>query len=450
MARKTNESLKISCLALQRIVSIKKLNERQIKAIYTKLKSSIIGYKRNESVQTYFISLISHIVDDFAAITDACSKVTPELKSAAIEELYQEIVNYYPVFNIDIVLMGSNGVKPADPLNTLLSEEDFKVAKQKQKQKEGEKVQPGFKNLEDIENFRKELKHKLIGQDEAVDTMINYMKLIVAGLEKRASFLFIGPTGVGKTYLARLFGEKYSGNFYKVDCGGLSSGHEFHKLLGSPPGYVGHAEKSLLAEKAEKSNRWVFLFDEIEKAHEKFYNFLLSMLDDGTVQDNNGKTLDFTESIFIFTSNKGVSDLKHDYLGFGKKRDPITSETKEILEKSIKTHFSPEFRNRIDEYMYFNTLTREDAKAIIKLQLDQYTIEKTPQLINWIAENAFSIEYGAREINRFIKRNIGLEIANALFANKTPINSTYFTPSIVDNKLTIIDAIESKSTSGSK
>jgi ATP-dependent Clp protease ATP-binding subunit ClpA len=194
---------------------------------------------------------------------------------------------------------------------------------------------------------------------------------------------------------------------------------------------------------AEKSNKWVFLFDEIEKAHDKVYNILLSLLDDGTIQDNRGKTLDFKDSIFIFTSNKGVSDIKSKTMGFDG-RGYTYEESKDSIVDSINKHFSPEFRNRIDEIIHFNSLSKNDVRSIIKLQLEAYPIEKTPQLIEHIVKNAYSAEYGAREINRFIKRTVGLEIANAFLTNKTPINSTYYTPSIVDGKISIVDAINLK------
>ena len=155
--------------------------------------------------------------------------------------------------------------------------------------------------IEDVNLLHTRFKDNIVGQKEAITSVINGIKVNAAGLSKHTSFLFVGPTGVGKTQLSKILGKHYSGDFYKINCAEYASGHEYAKLIGSPPGYVGHSEKSLLGEKADISNRWVFIFDEIEKAHDKFYDFLLSLLDDGTCTDNLGNVLDFSESVFIFT-----------------------------------------------------------------------------------------------------------------------------------------------------
>ena len=140
-------------------------------------------------------------------------------------------------------------------------------------------------------------------------------------------------------------GNKYSGKFWKINCAEYAQQHEYAKLIGSPPGYVGHSERSLMAEKAEESNRWVILFDEIEKAHPKFYDFLLSVLDDGTATDNMGRVLDFSESIFIFTSNQGIKDLKlGKTVGFGNETVTV-DKSKEEITQSVKSKFPAEFMN---------------------------------------------------------------------------------------------------------
>ena len=125
------------------------------------------------------------------------------------------------------------------------------------------------------------------------------------------SLFFIGPTGVGKTEMARILADEYLGGqkkLLKINCGEYSNSHEYAKLIGSPPGYIGHNEKGILTERAEESNEWVILFDEIEKAHPKFYNLLLNLLDEGNVTDSRGTVLDFSKSIILFTSNVGIID----------------------------------------------------------------------------------------------------------------------------------------------
>ena len=242
---------------------------------------------------------------------------------------------------------------------------------------------------------------------------------MASGLAKHSSFLFVGRTGVGKSQLSKLVGEKFSGNFYKVNCAEYAGGHEYAKLIGAPPGYVGHSEKSLLAEKAEQSNRWVFLFDEIEKAHHKLYDFLLSLLDEGTCTDNMGVTLDFSESIFIFTSNQGVSD---------------------IIEKAVKRHFSPEFLNRLDDIVHFNNLTKPQIRQIVSLQLKTIPIVITDPLINFIVEGGYSAEYGARNIARFIKNNVAIQIADSILHKLVPKKPEgLYTPRIVKGKVKIVN-----------
>ena len=227
-----------------------------------------------------------------------------------------------------------------------------------------------------------------------------------------------------------------------MNCAEYAGGHEYAKLIGSPPGYVGHSEKSLLAEKAEQSNSWVFLFDEIEKAHHKLYDFLLSLLDDGTCTDNMGQVLDFTQSIFIFTSNQGMSEVKRESVGFDRttNREIEDSATEETVRKSVKRHFSPEFLNRIDEVVVFKSLTRKDIREIAEIQLEDLPIKATKSLIDFVAENGYSQEYGARNISRFIKNNVSDKIADAILNRLVPKKEEeYYTPRIVDNQVKIVD-----------
>ena len=304
-------------------------------------------------------------------------------------------------------------------------------------------VRLGLTDLKDLEYFSKYLKKNIIGQDEAVESVIDSLKLIVAGLSKTASFFFVGPTGVGKTQLGRLLGKKYSGNFMKINCAEYSGGHEYAKLIGSPPGYVGHSDQSLLAEKAEKSNRWVFLFDEIEKAHPKFYDFLLSMLDDGTVTDNMGKVLDFSESIFIFTSNQGMHGLKFGpTMGFGDE-ELHYKDVKDKIRDSVKKHFSPEFLNRLDHFVNFNALSKEDVRKIVSLELKGVPVRRHRTLVDYIIENSFSEEYGARNIQRFIKTDVMVKVAQAILERKVPKKrGSLYTPKIIDDELHIVDTID--------
>ena len=212
-------------------------------------------------------------------------------------------------------------------------------------------------------------------------------------------------------------------------------------MIGAPPGYIGHSETSLLGEKAKQSNRWVFLFDEIEKAHHKLYDFLLSLLDDGTCTDNLGNILDFSESIFIFTSNQGVSEIKRDPMGFGRGEEEVTKEiTKEVIEKSLKNKFSPEFLNGLDDLIYFNPLSKEEVKDIARLQLEELPLQITEPLLTFIVDKGYSLEYGARNIARFIKNNISVKVADAILHKLVPKDDPFglYKPRIIDGEVTIV------------
>ena len=203
-------------------------------------------------------------------------------------------------------------------------------------------------------------------------------------------------------------------------------------------------------EKSEISNRWVFLFDEIEKAHEKLFNLLLSLLDDGTITDSNGNTLDFTNSIFIFTSNQGISEIKDSSLAFSAKGHSPDA-AKETLKESLNRLFTPEFRNRIDEFIYFNDLDKDNVVKIAKLHLKQYPVAQTDELIEYIVTNAYSKEYGVRELKRFIKSNIALLVAEAILARKIPSDGTRnYTFKVQDNKLELINVAPVPQTSSIK
>ena len=194
-----------------------------------------------------------------------------------------------------------------------------------------------------------------------------------------------------------------------------------------------------MAEKAEKSNKWVILFDEIEKAHHKFYDFLLSLLDDGNCTDNMGRVLDFSESIFIFTSNQGISDVKvGEKLGFGGERISVSGSAEEI-KNSVKKKFPVEFMNRIDNYVFFNTLEPAHLRKIATLALRNIPIKRHKALLDFIVKNGYSEEYGARNIKRFIKNKVATVIAQALLERKLPTKrGDLYTPKVIDNKLTLV------------
>ena len=447
----TKKTYRAVCSEIEKVLLVKGFSLDDEKRLYDSIKDKILQAEENIDVFDYKKFIIQKFLVNAKDFLKGLPKDEEE-SSAIINIVYESIVRIYPPYSLEFICQDINtdiffkdikgklgGKKLAEKLKNLNSLTDVNNSENTVM----------VSSLEDIKHIESYFKENIIGQKDAIAAVVKAMKLIASGLSKHCSFLFVGPTGVGKTQLAKLLGGSFSGNFFKVNCAEYASAHEYAKLIGSPPGYIGHSEKSLLAEKAEESNQWVFLFDEIEKAHHKLYDFLLSLLDDGTCTDNLGKTLDFSESIFIFTSNQGMKDIKRSSVGFDRieqsKKDPINHE---VITTSIKNHFSPEFLNRIDDIVLFKSLTKSEVKEIAKLQLEDLPIIQTNALLDFIVENGYSNEYGARNIARFIKNNITVKIADAVLGKRVPkVDGDMYTPRIVKGELTIVNTKKYKEAS---
>ena len=423
------------CRDLNTVLLIKGMTLEEEKALYWVIKKRVKDSETPVNLEDYKKYLVKKFVVDMDSIMNYIATSDMYEEEEIYDIVYDQIINLYPNFSMTFICTELNS-------NTFMRGlEESTLFDRLKKTLEGEAEDPdiNLSSLEDIKSAERSFKKNILGQDQAIASVIKALKLTATGLSQGTSFLFVGPTGVGKTELAKILGDKYSGNFYKVNCAEYAGGHEYAKLIGSPPGYVGHTEKSLMAEKAEKSNRWVFLFDEIEKAHHKLYDFLLSLLDDGTCTDNMGNVLDFSQSLFIFTSNKGIVESKQRRLGFTQ-NDPTEAEEKDAVKTSVKGHFSPEFMNRIDEVVVFNALTKKDVKKIAKLQLDKLPIEVTDSLLEYIVKHGYSREYGARNIARFIKNNISDKIADAILNGKVPKKEgALYSPKVTKDGVKIYD-----------
>lgn len=423
------------CRDLNTVLLIKGMTLEEEKALYWVIKKRVKDAETPVNLEDYKKYLVKKFIVDMDSIMNYIATSDMYEEEEIYDIVYDQIINLYPNFSMTFICTELNS-------NTFMRGlEDSTLFDRLKKTIEGEAEDPdiNLSSLEDIKSAERSFKKNILGQDQAIASVIKALKLTATGLSQGTSFLFVGPTGVGKTELAKILGDKYSGNFYKVNCAEYAGGHEYAKLIGSPPGYVGHTEKSLMAEKAEKSNRWVFLFDEIEKAHQKLYDFLLSLLDDGTCTDNMGNVLDFSQSLFIFTSNKGIVESKQRRLGFTQ-NDPTEAEEKDAVQTSVKGHFSPEFMNRIDEVVVFNALTKKDVKKIAKLQLDKLPIEVTDSLLEYIVKHGYSREYGARNIARFIKNNISDKIADAILNGKVPKKEgALYSPKVTKDGVKIYD-----------
>lgn len=301
---------------------------------------------------------------------------------------------------------------------------------------------------ESLLHLEEELHKRVIGQDEAVVAVSKAVRRARAGLKdpKRpiGSFLFLGPTGVGKTELARalavaLFGDETA--MIRLDMSEYMEKHTVSRLVGAPPGYVGYEEGGQLTDAVRRKPYSVILLDEVEKAHADFFNILLQVLDDGRLTDSQGRTVDFRNTVIIMTSNLGAKALRKDSpeLGFlaAKKADSNTEDTNEVNFKeakksvmdSVKRHFRPEFLNRIDEMIVFHALTSNDLKQIVTILIDTVvkrlgdmglSLEISPAAMDLLVKEGSDFSMGARPLKRAIQRLIEDPISDLILQGNAP------------------------------
>ena len=285
---------------------------------------------------------------------------------------------------------------------------------------------------EKILHLAEQMMKRVIGQDEAITTISDTIIRSRAGLKDPnrpiGSFIFLGPTGVGKTYLTKtlafnLFDDE--SNIVRIDMSEYMDKFSTTRLIGAPPGYVGYEEGGQLTEAVRRKPYSVILFDEIEKAHPDVFNILLQLLDDGRLTDGKGKVVDFKNTIVIMTSNIGSEIILE---------DPQVSEpTKEAVLNEMKHRFKPEFLNRIDDIIVFKALGKESVKSIISLILDEINdklkeqyikIEFTDKALDYIVNEAYDPAYGARPLKRFVQKDIETNLSKMILSNEVPENST--------------------------
>ena len=299
-------------------------------------------------------------------------------------------------------------------------------------------------------NLENNLKKKIIGQDKAVSALSHAILRKRAGIVttmKPPSFIFVGPTGVGKTALVKALAYEMFDNensVIKLDMSEYSESHSSSKLIGSPPGYVGYDEAGQLTEKIRRNPYSIILFDEIEKAHPSIYNVLLQILDEGKLTDSQGKTVSFKHTIIVMTSNLGTN-FKSDSYGFGTIKD-----NKDILSSkvndSVKEFFSPEFLNRIDDIITFNKLGKTELNEITKLMIKEfiaetskkgYTFNFTDNVTNYISSIGYDPKFGARPLKRSIEKYIEDFIAIKSIKDEIKQKKEY-TIDAIDNEIVLV------------
>jgi len=262
--------------------------------------------------------------------------------------------------------------------------------------------------------LEKSLLERIFGQDNAVEAVVKAVKRSRAGFRNQnkpvANFLFVGPTGVGKTELARSLADVLGVSMHRFDMSEYQEKHTVSRLVGAPPGYVGYEEGGLLTDAIRKHPHGVVLLDEIEKAHPDIYNILLQIMDYATLTDNNGRKADFRNVVLIMTSNAGARDIGRSLIGFG---DRILDDT--VVDGAVERIFTPEFRNRLDAVVHFGHLSRDIMASIVKKELDLFrsqlrekkvTLDVTDACIDQLAKEGYSRDSGARNVGRLVEEKI--------------------------------------------
>lgn len=335
---------------------------------------------------------------------------------ALVELLYQICIEVNPHLEIHSVTLPSgvvddNGAEPAAPEG-----EDDPAAQEEERRALQKRVQ----------NIDTSLAGSVVGQPRAVTSISQAVKKAAVGLKDPRKpvgvFLMVGPTGTGKTELAKSLTRQLYGNLsslVRIDCSEYALPHEYAKLIGAPPGYIGHNDGGQLTEAVKTKKACVVLFDEIEKAHEKVHNLLLQLMDEGHLTDSKGEQVSFQRCIVLMTSNIGMDDIRRlqDRMGFDKRtRGEMDSDALNCtMNDAVRSTFKPEFINRIDEVIEFGSLSVDDCEAIAKLQLDEMAgylertgvrLRFTPALIRHLGKTGWSPEYGARELRRIIRDQV--------------------------------------------
>lgn len=297
-----------------------------------------------------------------------------------------------------------------------------------------------------LATLRERMRSQVYGQDSAIDTVVEAIYTTRAGLSEddkpQASLLFVGPTGVGKTEIARVLATELGVPLRRFDMSEYSEKHSVAKLIGSPAGYVGYEDGGLLTDAIRKTPRCVLLLDEIEKAHDSIFDTLLQVMDYAALTDNRGNRIDFRHVVLIMTSNAGAQYAHLASVGFGSQARPS-----DAMLKEVRRRFKPEFINRLSSTVIFNDMTSDMARLILDKRMSQLSarlagrnisLSLTPEATEWILANGFSSRYGARELDRVINSSLKPLIVHDILFGKLRDGGTA-TISVVDNSLKLDD-----------
>jgi ATP-dependent Clp protease ATP-binding subunit ClpC len=287
---------------------------------------------------------------------------------------------------------------------------------------------------EKLVHMEERIHQRLVDQEEAVAAVSEAIRRGRAGLKDPrrpiGSFIFLGPTGVGKTELARALAEFLFGDenaMVRLDMSEYMEKHTVSRLIGAPPGYVGYEEGGQLTEAVRRRPYQVILFDEVEKAHPDAFNILLQILEDGRLTDGHGRTVDFKNTVVIMTSNLGTQELQRQAVGFLHQERDEQQQLRSAIDSALKQTFRPEFLNRLDEIIIFHPLTEEHIKQIVDLGIKEVksrlaerkiTVELTESAKSWLVKQGYNPMYGARPLRRAIQRYVENPLSKKILARE--------------------------------
>lgn len=410
------------CESLDRFVEIRQFSEEEVDRIFKNVKiTDKKSYKRlviNTTIVNY--------LEEIAQLVFGNNNYSL-FGEIAEQELYNLCIKVNPSLDIKKV--------------TITVDDDAKGAADGQIQllnKSDDSSDGSWDISERLINMEKYIHRRIVGQNFAVSLVSQAIRKAHVGLRNPnrpiGSFIFAGQTGVGKTELAKALAEFLFGNeneLIRIDCSEYSMSHEYAKLIGAPPGYIGHKEGGFLTEAVKAKPKSVVLFDELEKAHKKVHNLLLQIMDDGILTDNKGVKVLFKDCVVIMTSNVGVEEFKNIEvaIGFDHKTKDLSHNTKEReTRKALEKEFAPEFLNRVDEIVTFTSLTKEDSLTIVDIMLNEVVerlrknlkmeIEFPQKVREFLVEKGFNQKYGARPLKRAIKTYVENPLAELIIQKK--------------------------------
>jgi len=398
---------------------------------------SLLGGTPFETTPGYHLLIVERCIEDFADVFQlldqmgVSSKISPE---NLVEELYNIAISYNPFLKLDNVDLSSIRKEyQARRKSDMMNNKQMSAAG-KRKYATASKKRFSDVPRETLLNLDAAMKKKIVGQDEAVETIADAIQRASVGLKRSheplGSFLFTGNTGVGKTETAKALAECLGANLVRIDCQEYQMPHEATKLTGSPPGYVGYEDGGHLAKDVAKHPFSVVLFDEIEKAHSSFHERVLQIIDDGVITDNKGNKVSFDNCVLIMTSNIGVKEVDslNRAVGFGDVHSSDEAKTAKAREQALKKKFKPEFLNRIDEIVHFRKLDKSDYLHILEILLEevhsQIETSKNVHLNfnagakNFLLDKGIDRKFGARPMRRAIKKYLNTPLARAILRDE--------------------------------